>query len=217
MNNYNRFSVSELVSLAAVNAQLYRSDRAAADTGYGYELFRRAVVDACDACWDGIVDVYGPQIIVWIRSCPSYVCLDEVAEDYLPLVLGRFWRCVDVDGIRSMGRLGAVLNYLKMTTRSVVIDAARVRPNADPLDSILSRAFCDALPFEDVMIERDSCADWLACAKDERERLVVELVLMGGMASRDVLRRHGDVFDNISQVYRARERVLKRLRRRVAM
>lgn len=200
-----------LIAETKRNDFLYRQTPTSADTTYGYELFRRAIMSNCQICWSAIYDIYVPQISVWVIDAIGLYC---ELEDVVSKVLVRFWRKVDAAFFTNqLNNLNAILKYLKRIARSTAIDAFRFEKR-----HYEKRAEIDNLHTYHI---NDDFSSWLVCdyfrkqLKTQQEIVVFDLMLCGYLQSADVYALYPSLFTDIRQVYRRRDSVLKKLRRLV--
>lgn len=179
---------------------------------YCLELFRRAIVQRDDEAWAATYEQYADMVRRWLG--PSHDGDDEpVARTF-----ERFWQAVDGAKFARFGSLSAVLQYLKMCAHATRIDrmrAARSSGREEPLDDMPEVVGYDDV--EDPVLRRVDAADLWATVQsalgDERERLVIYLSYAIGLAPREICRRHGTEFPDVTDVYRLKRSALDRLRR----
>ena len=74
-----------------------------------FELFRRAVVEACCLCWQHLHHQYYPLVRYWVTRCAS---LDpDTIDDLTQEALTAFWRSYKPDKLARARGLGDVLAY----------------------------------------------------------------------------------------------------------
>jgi len=207
-----RLTVPELARRCAMEMGRYRRREPHADY-FGFELFRRAVVERNDAAWAALYAQYAEMVRWWLGLGP-----DE-DDELVTLTFERFWRAMDVDKFSSFNGLGGVLAYVKICARTARLDYARaasVRAHEEPLDDA-----ADLLPACDdteglASAHMDRVAFWRAVRQyltDEREHGVLYLSYVVGLSPRQIYARHAARFDDVAEVYRLKRAVLTRLRR----
>lgn len=207
-----RLTVPELARRCAVEMERYRGRESHADQ-FGFELFRRAVVERNDAAWAALYAQYAETVRWWLGLRP-----DE-DDELVTLTFERFWRAMDVDKFSSFNGLGGVLAYLKNCARTARLDYARaisVRAREEPLDDAadLLRACDDTEGLASARMDR--VAFWRAVRQyltDEREHGVLYLSYVVGLSPRQIYASHAARFDDVAEVYRLKRAVLARLRR----
>lgn len=180
---------------------------------YCLELFRRAIVQRDDDAWTVTYEQYADMVRRWLGpSC-------EGDEEPVTRTFERFWQALDGAKFARFGSLSAVLQYLKMCAHATRIDRLRATRSAgreEPLDDM--REVPDPDDVEDPVIRRVDAADFWSMVQsalgDERELLVIYLSYAIGLTPRDICRRHGAEFPDVSDVYRLKRSALDRLRRR---
>ena len=207
-----RLTVPELARLCAAEMERYRRREPHADR-FGFELFRRAVVERSDTAWAALYAQYAETVRWWLNLTP-----DE-DDELVTLTFERFWRAMDADKFSSFSGLGGVLAYVKNCARTARLDHVRavsVRAHEESLDDA-----ADLLPACDdteglAAAHIDRVAFWRAVRQyltDEREHAVLYLSYVVGLSPRQIYARHAARFDDVAEVYRLKRAVLTRLRR----
>jgi DNA-directed RNA polymerase specialized sigma24 family protein len=190
--------------------------RQAHDPSPCYELFRRALVRRDEAAWAALYGQYHRLVRRWTGSAAG-------DADLLPnQAFERFWRAIPPDRFSEFPTLNKLLAYLKRCAQSVAIDAARkeerrqvreaalarrqelaaARSQASPLEGLLDRAAGEQV-YEHV----------LGCLSGPQERLVFRASFEWNLKPRTIAERWPDLVGGAGQVYRIKERILRRLRR----
>ena len=177
-------------------------------------LFRRAIVDGDQVAWTAICAGYGGLVRAWLHRHPALPLADESADYLVNRAFERFWLSVGPDRFGSFAGLPALLQYLKLCARSVLLDEARARTR--------QRA-CHAGPggpvpsIEDGVIGHIAASElWQAVsaeARDEAELLVATLSFVHGLKPRQIHQQCPDRFADVAEVYRIKRNLLDRLRR----
>lgn len=185
-------------------------------SAYGFELFRRAIVEHDDAAWAAVHARYVDLVRYWLGRWSNNA--DEVDEG-VAMAFERFWRAVDTAKFARFGSLAAVLQYLKKCAYTSQLDrerAARSRPVETAIDE-LTCVLPDAGSVEQSVAARlDRPNIWRTVYEslgDERERLVVYLSYGCGLKPQDIWSRHSTRFQDISEIYRLKRAALEHLRR----
>jgi hypothetical protein len=214
-------SVAELCRRCRQETVRYRGGEPH-DDRYSFEVFRRAVVERDERCWQELYDLYHDQVLTWCRQAGGALAGD--LDEFLALTWERFWMNYTPEKLHASTGTAAMLSYLKMCSRSVVVDAARGRqrsvfghPAALPLDhAAVEWAARQASPDETLASSAGRDALWQAInsrLRDERERVLMYLTLELGLRSAEIQTRRPDLFPAVVDVYRATRNVLDRLRR----
>jgi RNA polymerase sigma factor (sigma-70 family) len=187
------------------------------DDRYCWEMFRRAVRDRDDACWQAMTEIYHSTVTSWCRRAgadPSDV-VDLVIE-----VWARFWQHFTLEKLAPDSGAAGALQYLKMCARSVVMDQARARRRHISLES--AAGYADAAP-----TPADAHADQAARAelwriverhvRTERERVLVHLAFVIDMKPAEIAAARPDLFASVREVYSTTRNLLDRLRRSDAL
>jgi hypothetical protein len=207
-----RLTVPELARLCTREMERYRRREPHLDR-FGFELFRRAIVERNDAAWAALYAQYAETVRWWLG-----LTVDE-DDELVTLTFERFWRAMDAVKFSSFSGLGGVLAYLKSCAQTARLDRARavsVRAREEPLDAVAT-----LLPARDdtegmVAAHIDRVAFWHMVRQylaDEREHSVLYLSYVVGLSPRQIYARHAARFDDIAEVYRIKRAVIARLRR----
>ena len=211
VNTYTRASVSELIKRCQEETIRFLSKKAG-QVGSCFELFRRAVVENCPEAWDAVYDQYRSQMLRWIgdSSCD--------AEDLVHKAFAKFLKAVKPKVFARFTGIGSVLSYLRRCVKSVLIDHWRkVKREQLALDALGVDDPPQANSPEDVALDRivnRECTEHIySRLKDEQERLVVYLNLELDLKPAEIVRLRPAEFPAPRDVYRVRERVIRRLSR----
>jgi len=180
------------------------------------ELFRRAVCGRDAAAWAAILAEYRGLVLAWVRRHPAAARLDGDDDDRVCRVFERFWAAVPPERWDRFTELPALLGYLKLCAHSVVLDAARARHPAVPLDTVAGAVVDPRDPEAGALGELAGRELWglvLRLLPDLRERVVAELSLVQNLTPREIRTRHPGRFATVGEVYRLKRNVLERLRR----
>lgn len=181
---------------------------------YCLELFRRAIVNRDDACWDKLVNHNYPKLVTyWVsrnNPPPPYR-----VEDYVQDVFSRFAVKYTKERLVNARQLGSVLKFLKSIAYTTVMEAHRKHKRRviedewpeDYDESGESFDFGQEIEAEIVM------SIVLACCQDEEERLVASLSFRNGYKPSEIQEKHPELFSDADEVGRIKQRLQKRLRR----
>jgi DNA-directed RNA polymerase specialized sigma24 family protein len=184
------------------------------ESGYCFELFRRALEEEEPAAWLAIERQYRQLILRWGCDCAPDMPSQEV-EQTVTAVWLRFWQALahpTEPFTRRFGHIGAVLSYLKQCTASVLLDHKRHRQRLD--------ATTYTLPVQDATerLEQEQLLQqvrrWIRTSvTDAQEQLVLYLSYQAGLSPAEIAARYPQEFPDAHSVRRIKERILKRARR----
>lgn len=194
------------------------------ETGYCFELFRRALEDGDDDAWTAIQQQYRRLMLQWSYAAQADYTQEE-AEDITREALERFWRTLRTVHISErFAHVGALLRYLQQCVISTVQDHRRRAERKQRLmtrlkhaENLLSlpmgpeqAALENILQMEQIRQVRT----WIqAHVTDPQERLVLTCSFEDDLKPAEIAARHADVFTDAQMVRQIKERILKRLRR----
>ena len=99
----------------------------AEESGFCFELFRRALEEQEPAAWTAIDQQYRQLILRWGCDCAPDLARSEI-EEVVISAFPRFWQSLtrSTDPLtRRFAHIGAVLKYLKQCTVSTLLDYKR--------------------------------------------------------------------------------------------
>jgi DNA-directed RNA polymerase specialized sigma24 family protein len=207
------YSVEDLARACA-----QRSSRSRAPAARGpdpcYELFRRALAHPPDDdAWQSILVQYHRQIRFWLGQ---YAADDTVQEVFL-----RFWKAQQTTTFSFASRfpgISAVMGYLKRCALTVRFEAWQEEEQR----RLLWDRLHDAALVESILeFTRPGCGHEafdcrqlvLSRLTDEREQVVFELTYRYDLTPREIQAERPDLFPDVRTVHRAKENLLKRLKR----
>jgi len=209
--------LTTLVRRCVSERETYRRTRQH-DMRYGFELFRRALVEKDQLAWEQIYHAYRGLVECWVRRCSAFAHSEESSESCALAALARFARVVTPERFASFPNLAALLRYLRCCTESVVLDSLRAQRTAETLP--------DEMQLDDsgLLVANDDCSlerierqeFWtviMSLLHGEAERVVLLRSFILGMRPSDIYEQRRDLFDSIADVYSVKRNVLVRLRR----
>ena len=196
------------------------------ETGYCFELFRRALEASDQGAWAAISTQYQALVLKWIHTASPGLPQEEI-DDLVQESLIAFWCSLTRRSIRvrkHFPHVGALLNYLQQCTRTAVINYRRRKQRSDRLEKELGRIHSNQLSSsfsEKVALERmcrdkrlQMIYDWVKTSvTDPQEKLVVHLAFRQGIRPADIVALYPAEFPEAKAVYRVQERLLKRAKR----
>src|SRR5262247_3994627 len=91
-------------------------------SNYGYELFRRAIVERDEDAWAEITVRYRRLLISWAGQCSAKLEIAEYGDDIADQAIARAWRALAPAQFATFPNLAALLGYLRACVAAVVID-----------------------------------------------------------------------------------------------
>ena len=203
----------------------------AAEIGYCFELFRRALEERLDGAWSAIEQQYGRLILTWLYKSTAGAGLDpEQAEELKIQALAKFWRSLTKRPMHLASRfdhVGALLRYLNQCAVTTVLDQRRKEQRHARLQEKLQKER-NALPYQpgpsqdslDRVHREERVAQVFAWFRrevsDPQEQLLLHLSFEQDMTPAQIADAYPDHFADVKEVRRIKERVLKRAKRALA-
>lgn len=185
------------------------------DDRFCFEIMRRAVVGRDDLCWQELQSIYHDQVLGWCRRSALGAELD--LDELVAFTWEKFWEHFTAEKLAAANESAAVLRYLKMCARSVVVDATRSRSPARSLDESAAEIPDSALLPAEASARRAALTElWEVvneALRDRRERVLVHLTYEIGLKPAEIQAQRPDLFPSTKNVYQATRNVLDRLRR----
>lgn len=213
-----QLTVQQLVDRIQAEAGSFGRGESRADQS-SFELFRRAIAGRDQECWQALMSLYHDHVLHWcLRSGAGFGDGEEMAA----AAWVKFWQSYTAEKFAgAAGSTSAVLGYLKLCSRSVVLDELRRRARFVPLEEgqhdaengMEEQSHADIEPI-------DAPSFWRLVdehLRDERDRLIVHLTYELGLRPAEIQHRHPDLFPSIRDVYRITRNILDRLRRSSAL
>lgn len=179
-----------------------------------YELFRRALASPADEdAWWAIVNQYRRLVLHWLGQ--------HASDDSCQEVFIRFWKAQQAAKPPFASRFrdtSAVMGYLKRCTVSVRVNVSReekrwCRIREQVQDDALAELIQTCIPTTQGHADFDPKSFVRSNLKDERERVLFELMYRFGLTPREIQMERPGLFPETRTVYRVKENLLKRLRR----
>jgi RNA polymerase sigma factor (sigma-70 family) len=202
------------------------------ESGYCFELFRRALEAQDEWAWQAIQEQYRGMILNWLQTAAHHRLAAEEAEDLLQNTLEKFWRTLgrrrNLAIAERFAHVGALLKYLRQCAVTAQLDANRQTKRWERLTHTLAREAETARPNSShTTVFEQSHADYLyqeeqlqkvqrwfqAEVEDELEKLVIQLSYEQELKPADIAAHYPQQFASVHQVRQIKERVLKRARR----
>lgn len=191
------------------------------DPWFCFELFRRAILEQDERAWQMLYRQYRPLVTGWVERNATYARFNEQADYFVNRAFEKFWTAVSPDKFTDFSDLKSLLRYLQMCVHSVVIDYARRAERARLLDDEdeerLETVETSEIDPEAHALERMQNVElwrWIAeRLNDDRERLLLYASFVLAMKPSEVLESYPKHFEDIREVYTAKENMMARLRR----
>jgi DNA-directed RNA polymerase specialized sigma24 family protein len=212
VNRYAQASVSELAKRCQEETIRFLKKKPG-PVGACFELFRRAVAEKCQEAWEAVHAQYRDLMLRWAGDCSDVPC---DAEDVAQRAFEKLLKAVKPETFARFAGIESVLAYLRRCVTSVHIDRQRIAERERlALAALRADNPPQAVSPEDVALERivngECAARIYSQLKDERERLVAYLNLELGLKPKEIVCLRPDEFPTERDVYRVRERVVRRL------
>ena len=196
------------------------------ETGYCFELFRRALEEDEQEAWQAIDQQYKHLILHWIYSCSPQLPREEI-EEIVPEALPKFWKVLTKSTIPMAERfahVGAILSYLKQCAVSVLRDHERRLQRRERVKARLESAQQLGpyhLETEQELLTRidqekllQLVRNWVkSYVTDPQEQQVLSLSFEVGLTPSQIAEQYPHDFPDVQTVRRIKERLLKRARR----
>jgi len=196
------------------------------ESGYCFELFRRALEDEEPTAWLAIDAQYRQLIMRWGSDYAPDLPTEEIAR-IVPDALPKFWQSLTKSTVPLIDRfahIGALLKYLKQCTSSVLIDyrrqfqrRERIRQRLELANQTLSISQEDEQELVDRLEQEQLLQQiraWIQThVTDVEEQQVLYLSYQVGLSPAQIAARYPDQFPEAQLVRRIKERILKRARR----
>lgn len=188
------------------------------DTRFAYELFRRALVERCEAAWEILFYQYRALVESWVRRSSAFGSTGESSEYFVGSVFARFWQAITPERFAAFPTLGSLLHYLQLCASCVVIDCARSQSWAEVVPEALTRGFDQTLDAPDEeAIDRVSREEFWrsinALLAGDAERCVVYHSFIMGRKPGEIYEMRRDLFESVTDVYNVKRNILGRLSR----
>lgn len=217
-------SLDEIIRRCGAEAQRSRTE----ELGYCFELFRRALEEQVQPAWSAIESQYGRLILKWIYDSSSGGMLEAEEVEALKFqALEKFWRTLTRRPMHLASRfehVGALLRYLQQCAVTTLLDRRRKEQRLRRLQDRLEQeqaldAFRPGVSqsvLEQVAVEErlNLVRSWVqANVSDAQELLVLRLSFEADLSPAEIAAHYPDDFQDVQDVRRVKERVLKRAKR----
>jgi hypothetical protein len=201
---------------ATESRRFYHSEPS--NTRYGYELFRRAIVERNQDAWAFIHELYVPLVERWVRRSSAFSSTGESAEYFVSAAFIRFCSSLTAEKFANFPSLAGLLNYLQRCALGAIIDCVRAQPWGEllPEEAIPIRHTVQCAPDEEALARVSGAEFWRYVDTQlygAAERKVIYLSFVFGMKPSEIYEKHADVFASVQEVYTTKRNALDRLSR----
>ncbi len=179
-----------------------------------YQLFRRALVFRDEDAWRTLYARYQGLVTTWVRRHSGFAHASEPAEWLVNRAFEKMFVAIDEAKFGQFPDLPSLLRYLQMCAHSAVVDAVRRRERALLVEDPKGHSPPDP---EAEAVERMAMQElWEVLESilvEERDRVLFHESFVNGTPPRELVRRRGDLFRSVEEVYNAKRTLLSRLRR----
>lgn len=188
------------------------------NTGFAYELFRRALAERDEQAWEYVFLHYGPLVESWVRRSGAFAGCGESSEFFVGAAFTKFWRAMSPERFATFPTLAALLHYLQLCTSSVVIDSVRTQSWSEMVsDDALTPGQTPHVSPDEQALERVQRGEfWREIEEllnDDAERAVVVGSFVLGLKPGEIYDKRPDLFGCVNDVYNVKRNVLSRLSR----
>jgi hypothetical protein len=205
-------AIAELQQRSLEQAERFHGGRQY-EEWHGLELCRRAIVENDDACWRALHELLNAQVVSWCTRAGQGVDADEVAA----VAWEKFWISFTPAKLAAARGLAGVLLYLKMCTRSAVIDVYRARNPGTSIERAEINLSDSAPQPADLCTRAVTNAELRRIVsshlRNERERVFVRLRYTMDRSPAEIAATRPDLFEDATRVYAVARTLLDRLRR----
>ena len=187
-----------------------------------YQLFYQAIVEGKEHSWTRIYDDFFNQVAWWVQKNNAYWVSAEDVNFFANGAFIKFYEAMTPEKfLNVIPDLPTALSYLRNCVASVVIDYVRTQARTEQtesLENISAKVMNNHVHDLEAKIGDQLDAETLwqtvfRLANEENEILVLQALFIQGMKPREIYETYPLSFDCVNQVYRTREKFLKRLRR----
>lgn len=192
------------------------------DPRYCFELFRRAVMHENEYAWELIYRQYQRLVSHWVERHALLTAVDEEADYFMNRAFEKMWQGMTPKKFADFADLKSVLRYLQMCTHSVMVDYMRRKEQmtlAAQVEEQDERGVGDGeTDYENNLSTHERRLNfwqWLReNLADEQEYKVIHSSFVLDLKPREIAAQFPESFADVQEVYRLKEKVLNRLKRR---
>ena len=214
-NEIQQMPVVELAQRCAQETQnFFQKQRN--ETGYCFELFRRAIVRRDNEAWDAVYTQYKPQVERWVYRHPDFALVDEEAQDFTVQAFARFSKYFTQDKLLKSKSLAGVLSYLQMCVNGAILDCLRKihHEQVEIDDTMETRMDLNPGSTPEELLQGEELWQFVKTRlKDQKEHIVVYASIVLDLTPRQILVEYRDVFRDTAEIYQCKANVFARLGR----
>lgn len=195
-------------------------NRQAYDPAFCYELFRRAILQRDEQAWAAIYSQYQRLVTHWVERNTAFPSSGEEAQFFMNRAFEKMWLGITPEKFGTFEDLSSILRYLQMCVHSVMVDFVRQKEHKlklEAVEELIHQPAARGTAVEDGIankLTRKELWSWLQGElKDEKEQTVVYGLFVLALKPRDLADLYPKVFDDVKEIYRAKENLMARLRR----
>jgi DNA-directed RNA polymerase specialized sigma24 family protein len=188
------------------------------DTGYCFELFRRAIVGRNSYAWEKIYRIYQPLVASWVSRHSAMGTAGEEVDYFVNGAFDKIWSAVKAEKFSQFQDLASLLRYLQTCVHSVVVDHTR----SNQIGTTDVEKWSNRVPPDSPLIEQyvtdqlERLRLWqmvVSLSKDEKEIVVLRCSFVYDLKPSEIYAAYPDLFKNLEELYRVKRNLLNRLRR----
>lgn len=189
------------------------------DTGYCYELLRRAIVGRDDHAWDRIYKIYRPLVASWVRRHSGFEAAGDEIDYFVNCAFEKMWSAMTAEKFERSEDLAGLLSYLQTCVHSAIVDHRR--SNQVPTTNL--DEWSNHLPSPGLPSIEDHVTDQLEgdrlwqtvteLTKNEKERIILKHSYLYNQKPSQIYAANSNRFESPVEVYQIKRNLLNRLRR----
>ncbi len=218
-SDLQRLTLASLADRCAQETELF-FQRRHHDPRYGFELFRRAILERNQPAWEIVYAQYRPLVAGWVQRHPAFESAGEEAQFFANSAFEKMWASLTPDRFGRFSDLASVLRYLQMCVHSVIVDHLRAAERAKrevSAEALIVDLTEPGPTIEDQALDRVQREEFWECLnarlRDEKERKVIYGSFVLALEPRELYEQFRALFSDVDEIYRVKQNVLARLRR----
>lgn len=218
-NELQQMSVGDLARRCAQETEFYFNQKNY-DSGYCFELFRRAIRNNDERALEAIIVQYQPLVVRWVdrwmSKHPDFLQFNEETQDFVAQTFERFWISFTSAKLEKSQSLAAVLRYLQTCANGALTDAWRklYRLQIEREAGEEEQEFSEPEPTPEDLLQRGEFWQLIEKkAKDPNEYRVVYASFYLNLSPREILAEYPHEFSSIKEIYQHKANFLDRLER----